>query len=181
MTKTGVLYPTPTTNRLRHNLLALGRDRERAGLLGKRARSFVETHFTREQFSRSIVAVYESMRKRNRISAVMRPPMAHLGGVGAQGQFRSAQRERDDERSIARRDSFAGGGNRTRAPALPRQDDWFVTLFECLLVSADQSARYLSYSRERSNTICLASGVMSNPGVHVEPSQTRPWVLRRVS
>jgi hypothetical protein len=43
-----------------------------------RAQSFVETYFTPEQFTRSIVDAYQTVRKRNKVSAVIRPGMDRL-------------------------------------------------------------------------------------------------------
>jgi len=52
-----------------------------------RARSFVETHFTRQQFARSIVALYDVVRNRNKVSAVIRPGMGHIAELARKASF----------------------------------------------------------------------------------------------
>jgi glycosyltransferase involved in cell wall biosynthesis len=84
---TGLLFPHADDELLASQLLALSRDRDRAARLGKRAQFFVETHFTREQFTRGIVGLYETVLNRNRVSAVIRPPMAQLAELARRASY----------------------------------------------------------------------------------------------
>jgi len=85
--ETGLLFSHADDELLASHLLALGRDPDRTARLGMRARSFVETHFTRQQFARSIVALYDVVRNRNKVSAVIRPGMGHIAELARKASF----------------------------------------------------------------------------------------------
>ena len=79
--RTGLLFPHADDELLAAHLAALMRDSERAAQLGSSARAFVESHFGREQFKRSVVDLYDAVLHRNKLSAAVRPnfrPVADL-------------------------------------------------------------------------------------------------------
>jgi glycosyltransferase involved in cell wall biosynthesis len=85
--QTGLLFPHADDEVLASHLLTLSQDRDRAERLGTRARSYVETHFSREQFARAIVALYQTLRHRNKVSALIRPRMDRLAELARKASF----------------------------------------------------------------------------------------------
>jgi glycosyltransferase involved in cell wall biosynthesis len=67
--QTGLLFSHRDDSELASHLLSLIHDRSQAVLLGERARSFVQSHFSQEQFRDSIVALYRRVLARNKLSA----------------------------------------------------------------------------------------------------------------
>jgi glycosyltransferase involved in cell wall biosynthesis len=84
--ETGLLFPHADDEALASHLLALSRDPDRAARLGRRAQSFVETYFSREQFARSIVALYHRAQS-HQVSAVIKPKLGLLAELARRASF----------------------------------------------------------------------------------------------
>jgi glycosyltransferase involved in cell wall biosynthesis len=78
---TGLLFPHRDQRALASHLVALIRDRSRAVRLGESARSFVQSHFSDEQFRRDIVALYRNVLSRNRFSAALTENLGRVAEV----------------------------------------------------------------------------------------------------
>lgn len=79
--ETGLLFPHRDERTLASHLLALIRDRSRAVRLGESARSFVEAHFSHEQFRRDSVALYRNVLSRNQLSAAITKNLGRVAEV----------------------------------------------------------------------------------------------------
>jgi glycosyltransferase involved in cell wall biosynthesis len=85
--RVGLLFPQGDDALLAAHLASLIRDPARAAQLGRSGREFVETHFSRDQFRRSVVELYRNVLHRNRVSAAMQPNWRPVAGFACKLGF----------------------------------------------------------------------------------------------
>jgi len=91
--QTGLLFPHQDDAMLAAHLISLVQDRSLAARLGRNGRSFIQANFNSEQFKRGIVALYNSVLRRNPFSAAIMPNLALVADL-ALGGLRGPRRER---------------------------------------------------------------------------------------
>jgi glycosyltransferase involved in cell wall biosynthesis len=79
--QTGLLFDHQDDAALASHLVSLIRNRPHAERLGENGRAHVQRHFSRDQFKRGILNLYENVLRRNTLSGVLAPrlgPVADL-------------------------------------------------------------------------------------------------------